>query len=151
MGMVWAFGAVGQTVLPVPVVGALVGGLVGQIAATAIAQGLQIAIAAAREAGVEEERIAALEAEACAAVTAAVVLGEAERALGEQRKAYVTATVGPLLEDALHAVALGSDDAVKRLTELTTSFAGKPLFCTVEEFNRWMAEPGALVLDPNAR
>lgn len=151
MGMVWAFGAVGQTVLPVPVVGALVGGLVGQIAATTIAQGLQMAIAAAREAGVGEERVAVLEAEACAAVTAAVVLGEAERALGEQRNAYVTATVGPLLEDALHAVALGSDDAMKRLTELTTSFAGKPLFCTVEEFDQWMAEPGSLVLNPNAR
>lgn len=150
-GMVWAFGAVGQTALPVPVVGALVGGLVGQISATVIAQGLQIAIATARKDGIEEERIAILEAEICAAVTAAVVLGEAERALGEQRNAYVTTTVGPLLEDALHAVALGSDDAVKQLSELTASFAGKPLFCTAEEFDEWMATPDALVLDPNTR
>jgi hypothetical protein len=150
-GMVWAFGAVGQTVLPVPVVGALLGGLVGQVSATVIARGLQIAVAAAREDGLEEERVALLEAEACAAVTAAAVLGEAERALGERHNAFVTATVGPLLEDALHAVAGGSDDSVKRLTELTASFAGKPLFCTVEEFDQWMRSPEALVLDPNAR
>jgi hypothetical protein len=149
-GMVWACGAVGQTVLPVPVIGALVGGLVGQLSATVIAQGLQVAIAALRENALGEHRSAILEAEARAAVTAAVLLGEAERALGEERNAYVTATVGPLLDDALHAVALGADDALKRLTELTTSFAGLPLFTTVDEFDQWMHDQGqVLTLNPN--
>jgi hypothetical protein len=41
-------------------------------------------------------------------------------------------------EDEFHAVATGSDDAVKRLTELTTSLAGKPLFYRVEESDRWI-------------
>jgi hypothetical protein len=141
---------VGQTVLPVPVIGALVGGLVGQLSATVIAQGLQVAIAALRENALGEHRSAILEAEARAAVTAAVLLGEAERALGEERNAYVTATVGPLLDDALHAVALGADDALKRLTELTTSFAGLPLFTTVDEFDQWMHDQGqVLTLNPN--
>lgn len=151
-GMVWACGAVGQTVLPVPVVGALVGGLVGQLSAIVIAQGLQAAVAAAHEDGLEEKLIAILEEETRAAVTVAFLMGEAEQELGERRNAYVTATVGPLLDDALHAVAFGSDDALERLAELTTAFAGLPLFKTIDEFDHWMCERGQLlVLNPNTR
>jgi phage tail tape-measure protein len=80
--LVWACGAVGQSVIPVPVVGALVGGFVGQHSATVIVQGLHQAVAAAREDGLEEARVALLEAEAAAAVETAVLLSEAERALG---------------------------------------------------------------------
>ena len=39
---------------------------------------------------------------------------------------------------------------VKRLTELTRTFGGQPLFCTVDEFDRWMADHDiVLVLNPN--
>jgi hypothetical protein len=86
-------------------------------------------------------------------VRSAALLGEAERALGEQRNPYVTPTVGPLLEDVLHAVAAaGTDEALKRLTELTRCFAGQPLFVTVEEFDGWMHDPlTSPALDPNSR
>lgn len=47
-----------------------------------------------------------------AAVVAASLLRDAERALGQERNAYVTTAVGPLLDDALRAVASDSGDAV---------------------------------------
>lgn len=149
-GLVWACGTVGQTVIPVPVVGALAGGLVGQWSATVIAEGFQAAVVAARRDALDEQRIAELEAEVREAVTAAALLAEAERDLGRQRNARVTVTVVLMLDDALVAVAEGSDDAIKRLTELARSCAGQPLFCTVEEFDLWMANPDTvLVLNPN--
>ncbi|WP_220187580.1 hypothetical protein, partial [Pseudonocardia pini] len=139
------------TVLPVPVVGALVGGLVGQLCATLIAQGLRTAVVRAREYGLPEEQIALLEAEACAAVETAVALADAEHALGEQHNAYVTSRVVPLVDDALHAVAQGSDGSLTLMIELTAGFAGQPLFRTVDEFDEWMNDPtSTLVLNPNA-
>ncbi|NIB31983.1 hypothetical protein HBB16_09895 [Pseudonocardia sp. MCCB 268] len=120
-------------------------GFVGQVSATFIAQGLQFAIAGARADGLDEARIATLEAEARTAVATAALMGEAERSLGKQRNAYVTATVTPLLDDALHAVAAASaDDVLVRLTEVAQSFAGQPLFVTVDEFDGWMHDSSDL-------
>jgi hypothetical protein len=150
--LVWVCGTVGQTVIPVPVVGALVGGVVGQQSATVLVQGLQKAVELAREDGIEEERIALLEAEAAAAVETAVLLSKAERSLAEERNAYVATTIAPLLDDALLAAVSGEDDVVRRLGELVQSFAGQPLFATVDEFDRWMSDSAStLTLDPNAR
>jgi hypothetical protein len=149
--LVWACATVGQSVIPVPVVGALVGGFVGQHSATVIVQGLNHAVAAAKQDGLEEERIALLEAEAAAAVETAVLLSEAERALGEEHNAYITATVAPLLDDALIAAAAGDEDVVKRLGQLAQSFVGQPVFGTVEEFDLWMSDPlTSLTLNPNS-
>lgn len=151
-GLVWACGTVGQTVIPLPVVGAMVGGLVGQWSATIIAQGLRDAAEAARADAVAEERIALLEAEILDAVAAAARLSDAESELGRHRGAYVTAIVLPLLDDALLAVADGSADAVKMLVELAGAFAGRPLFCTFEEFDARMRDDDlTLLLNPNTR
>jgi hypothetical protein len=150
--LVWACGTVVQSVIPVPVAGALVGGFVGQHSATVIVQGLHHAVAAAKKDGLEEERIALMEAEAAAAVETAVLLSEAERALGEKHNAYLTSTVAPLLDDTLIAAAAGDEDVVKRLGQLAQSFAGQPLFGTVEEFDLWMSNPlSSLTLNPNRR
>ncbi|WP_432492586.1 hypothetical protein [Kineococcus auxinigenes] len=146
-------GAVAQTVIPVPVVGALAGGLVAQAAATLITQGLRTALAAARTERLDDERMQVLDDEAATAVATALLLGQAECALGEQRNAYVTSTVSPLLDDALIAVtSAGPDEALKRLSEVTRCFSGRPLFVTVEEFDAWMADPlASLTMDPNWR
>jgi hypothetical protein len=149
-GLMWACGTIGQSVIPVPVVGAMVGGLVGQWSATVIAQGLRSATEAARADALDEQCIALLEAETLDAVAAAARLSGAETELGGERNAYVTATVVPLLDDALLAIAEGSGNAVELLADLATAFAGQPLFCTVDEFDAWMSDDDlALVLDPN--
>lgn len=146
----------GQTVIPVPVVGGLVGAVVGQAAATLISQGLRAATTAVRAefaAGqdVDEALLVALEDETASALATAILLGEAERALGEERNAYVSATVGPLLDDALIAVTSADpQEVLKRLAEVARCFNGQPLFVTVDEFDAWMADPmTSLTLDPN--
>jgi hypothetical protein len=146
----------GQTVIPVPVVGGLVGAVVGQTAATLISQGLRAATTAVRAelaAGedINAELLAVLEDETASALATAILLGEAERALGEERNAYVSATVGPLLDDALIAVtSAGPDEVLKRLAEVARCFNGQPLFVTVDEFDAWMADPmTSLTMNPN--
>lgn len=149
--LVGVCGAVGQTVIPVPVVGGLVGGLVGQTAATLIAQGLRTALATARAERLDEERVEALAGEVSDALAVAMLLAEAERALGDQRNAYVTATVGPLLEDALLAVTSTETlDGLERLVAVARCFSGQPLFVTLDEFDAWMADhTTSLDLNPN--
>jgi len=154
--LVGVCGALAQTAIPVPVVAGLVGGLVGQAAATLISQGLRAALSAARAdlaAGevVDEELLAVLADETACAIATAILLGEAERALGAERNAYVSATVSPLLDDALIAVTSASpEEALKRLAEVAHCFNGQPLFVTVEEFDAWMGDPTtSLMLNPN--
>ncbi|MGY1728358.1 hypothetical protein ACI79J_15420 [Geodermatophilus sp. SYSU D01062] len=151
VGLVWACGSAGQTVIPVPVVGALVGGLVGQFSATVIVQGAQFALAAAREDRLPEERIAVLEAESAAAVFTASALGDAVEALGAERNAFVTTTVLPQVAGALESLAVaGTDDALHQLAAVIWQFAGKPVFSTMAEFDAWMRDPlTTLTLDPN--
>ncbi len=151
-GLVWACGAAGQTVIPVPVVGGLVGGFVGQLAAAAIGNGLHRAVAAARADDLDDDRIAVLEAETRAAVSAGELLSRLERELGDVHGAYVTTAVSPLVDDALRAVTGSGDDGLDRLVALSTSFAGRPVFGTADEFDRWMSDPlTVLTLDPNRR
>ncbi|MCI2238008.1 hypothetical protein MO973_38120 [Paenibacillus sp. TRM 82003] len=138
----------------------LVGGLVAQTAATLTTQGLRAAIAAARTERpggdrLDEDRIEVLEDETSTALATALLLGQAERALGERRNAHVTATVSPLLDDALIALTdagpgVHPDEALKRLGEVARCFSGQPLFVTVDEFDAWMADPVAsLTMNPN--
>ncbi|WP_432563981.1 hypothetical protein [Kineococcus sp. SYSU DK003] len=172
--LVGACGALAHTAIPVPIVAGLVGGLVGQAAATLISQGLRAAVGTVRaeltasenrdgdsdvhdvQDGVKdglEERFAVLEDETASAIATAILLGEAERELGAERNAYVSATVGPLLDDALIAVTSAEpDEVLKRLAEVARCFNGQPLFVTVQEFDAWMADATtSLTLDPNWR
>ena len=170
--LVGVCGALVQTAIPVPVVAGLVGGLVGQMAATLISQGLRAALGTARaeltvgengngdRGGYDvvhndenelEERLAVLEDETASAIATAFLLSDVEQALGAERNAYVTATVGPLLDDALIAVT-GTEpqEVLKRLAEVARCFNGRPLFVTVEEFDAWMADRTAsLTFNPN--
>ncbi|WP_322763316.1 hypothetical protein [Frankia sp. Cr2] len=149
-GLVWACGAVGQTVIPIPVVGALVGGLVGQVAGTIIVQGLQCAIVAARADGVAESALRLLERELLTSAATAALLRDEAEALGGERNAYVAAIVLPQLTRAYTLAASDPARAVVELAEVTRAFGGQPIFTTMDEFDRWMADGDAvLTLDPN--
>jgi len=149
----WAFAAAGQTVLPVPVVGALAGAVVGQVAVGLMARGLALAVAEARAAGADEARVAALEAEVAEALAWSGLLAEQARALGEEHSAWAAAHVVPLLEASTLSVADGDwDGATAELAALTSVFGGQPLFRTQAEFDALMDDDAfTLVLDPNAK
>lgn len=147
----WAFAATGQTVLPVPVVGALAGAVVGQVAVGLMSRGLALAVAEARAAGAEEVRVAALEAEVAEAVAWSGLLAEQARGLGAEHSAWAAGHVVPLLEASTLSVADGDwDGALAELAALTAVFGGQPLFRTQAEFDALMDDDGfTLVLDPN--
>ncbi|MFF8380896.1 hypothetical protein ACF07V_32705 [Streptomyces sp. NPDC015661] len=146
-GLGWACGAVGQTVIPVPVVGALVGGLVGQAAGTLITQGLQAALVAVRGTGGPGAEL--LERELLTASLTSGLLASATAALGPAT--HASAVVLPGL-DAVRKDLAGTDPttALSDLATLTATEAGRPVFLTPEEFDAWMSDEDApLVLDPN--
>ncbi|MEQ3551339.1 hypothetical protein WIS52_12740 [Pseudonocardia nematodicida] len=141
-GMAWAGGAVGQTVLPVPALGALVGGFVGQLSATLIVQGLQLAIEALRSDDSDGVALELLEAEAGAALETALLLSATGAELSEQIDASVGTTVVPLVDHALWTGIV--DDPATGLAELVNlarQTDGMPLFVRVDEFDAWMADP----------
>ncbi|MBB4982040.1 hypothetical protein [Streptomyces nymphaeiformis] len=146
-GLGWACGAVAQTVIPVPVVGALVGGLVGQAAGALITQGLQASLVAIR--GTDEPGAHLLERELLTASLTSGLLASAAAALGPTTRA--SSVVLPGLESVRNRLA-GTDPttALSALATLTSTEAGRPVFLTPEEFDAWMAaEDAPLLLDPN--
>ncbi|MFG2875234.1 hypothetical protein ACGFYU_09535 [Streptomyces sp. NPDC048337] len=149
--LVWGCGVVGQTILPIPVVGALVGGVVGQAAAGLIVQGLQIALLAARADAAAEARIRLLEQEAATAVLMADALRRTTEQLGRERNAYVAHKVLPRFGRVQAALAGDQPtEALADLAALTREFGGQPLYGTQEEFDVWMLdETTSLTLNPN--
>ncbi len=149
--LVWAGGLAGQTVIPVPVLGALLGGIAGQAAAVLVAQGFQLALSATRGTHTDPDRLAVLEAEAITTIATAAALRALTHQLATDHNAAFTGNHLPQL--ASLTAALGSHQPsadVDDLTTLTTDFAANPSFCTVDEFDRWMADRTApLALDPN--
>ncbi|KPM50695.1 hypothetical protein ACG83_38565 [Frankia sp. R43] len=150
-GLVWAGGVVGQTILPVPVLGALVGGVVAQSIAAIVTQGLQLAIVAARAAGASPEVLAVLEAETVTTVATAALIGQATRDLSEDQHAQLTCAVLPDLAHVRTTLAsVDPSAAISELAALTCHHASQPLFTTIDEFDLWMADINIpLVLDPN--
>ncbi|MFB7782246.1 hypothetical protein ACFC1D_05975 [Streptomyces vinaceus] len=146
--LTWACGAVAQTVIPVPVVGALVGGLVAQAAGTVIIQGLQAAVVIAR--GTRSAGTDNLEHELLAISLTTGLMATATASLGPNT--HTRTTVLPALEP-VRAHLTGTDPAraLSSLAALTADHAGVPLHLTPEEFDTWMTGPDdfALVLDPN--
>lgn len=148
--IVYACSTAGQTLIPVPGLGAVAGGLAGQLAATLFINGVRMGIAALRAAGdAEEARIAALEAEVLVALEVESALQDALRAMAEEFGAAMRDFVLPML-DSVEASLLeeDADAAVARLTQLTLAFGGTPVFTGVAEFDALMAGDQPLVLRP---
>lgn len=149
--LTWACGAVAQTVVPVPVVGALLGGLVGQAAAALVVQGLQAALVAARADGAEDAATDLLERELRTASVTSGLLGSATGHLDDRRVTHAAAVILPRLSRVQEELATSDPaGALPALAELTGTVGGRPVFATQAEFDRWMAdEDTVLRLDPN--
>lgn len=148
--IVYAFSAAGQAVIPVPMLGAVAGGLAGQLVATLLIKGLRMGIAALREAGEAEARVATLEAEVLVALEVESALQKALRDLADEFGVAMRTFVLPLLA-AVEASLLEEDAcvAVTRLAELTVAFGGKPAFDSIEQFDALMEGDEPLVLRPS--
>ncbi|WP_328940709.1 hypothetical protein OG259_02830 [Streptomyces sp. NBC_00250] len=146
--LTWACGAVAQSVIPVPVVGALVGGLVGQAAGTVIVQGLQAAVVIAR--GTRSAGTHSLEHELLAASLTTGLLATASASLGPSTRTGIT-VLPELTPVRDHLTGTDPARALFSLAAVTAEHAGVPLHLTPEEFDAWMVDPEdvPLVLDPN--
>lgn len=133
--LTWGCAAMGQTLLPVPVLGALVGGLIGQVVAAVVVQGLQAAVVAGRAEGLDTE---VLNRELLTAALTGGLFGWAVADLGADE------VVCPRLAGIQDV--LGSPDPTGALASLAelTGLVGRQ-----DVFDRWMREEEPLVLDPN--
>jgi len=149
--LVYSFSTVGQILCPVPVLGGLVGGVAGQLAAATIVKGLRLAIAASRLAGVEEAALRQLEAEVLVALEVEAAMREAVGALAAEFETAMRDVVYPTLR-AIETSLDGDgdhDDVIGGLAAITRQFGGSPCFTTVGEFNDWMLSDTPLLLNPN--
>ncbi|MGY1763054.1 hypothetical protein ACI79G_15490 [Geodermatophilus sp. SYSU D00779] len=145
----WACAAIGQVVIPVPVVGALIGNVVGQFGASMLVQGIRLAVAA-------RDKAAAWDAEYEQLLRHTAELQEvAARELREGESALATYEVGfraqvlPRLHRLQSAVATGRpDEVLSDLAGITRSYLGTPLFASLAEFDALMSDQDfTLVLD----
>lgn len=141
-GAVYACAAIGQVVIPVPLVGALVGGTVGRYGAAMVVQGLRVALAGRAESRVWDEQYAQLlELTARTEATAQAQLAE----LSETAMHYDTAfaeRVLPALERLNANHGFRSPDAVLTdLADITRAYGGRPIFTTMHRFDAFMNDP----------
>lgn len=149
--LVWVGGLAGQTAIPVPVLGALLGGIAGQAAAVLLTQGLQLAISTTLGTRTDPERLTVLGAEAITTMATAATLQTLTHQLATDHHTALTGDVLPRL--AALTTTLGSHHpatSLDDLTALTTTTAARPSFTTIDEFDQWMTDhTTTLTLNPN--
>lgn len=138
---VWACAAVGQTLIPVPVVGAMVGGLVGQYGAAMMIQGIRLAVVArdtSAEWDAEYEQLLRRTAELEHAAREDIAR------VAEQSRLYDAAFAHrmlPALEDLSRTMGTGTpDEVLSALADVCVTYNGTPQFSTMEEFNELMSD-----------
>ena len=145
-GSVWACAAAGQTLIPIPVVGAMIGGVVGQYGATMISQGLQIAIAARdldRQWDAEYEKLVA-EVALVEAIAASELVEIRE--LAEKHHSAFSEFVLPSLSRIESLVGESNPNHVlEELARITGQFGASPVFSTVVEFEAFMLDANAVL------
>lgn len=145
----WACAAIGQAIIPIPVVGAVVGSMVGQFGATLLVQGIRLAVTARdRSAAWDEEYDQLLRQTAELQASAAADLREVEKALATYEVSLRTRVL-PRLVRLQGALAGECPDAVLLdLADISRLYLGTPLFASMAEFDELMAdEQFTLVLD----
>lgn len=151
IGCTYSCMVVGQALIPVPVVGALIGGTVGAVCAATIVQGMAMARAMADELHLAKEELARIEAE----VEAAVVVLNAEiewlQEFTRQQDIAFREVLLPNIQYMSMAITGGAfADALPAITEIIVAFGQRPVFTTMGEFERWMDDPDTrLVLRTN--
>lgn len=145
-GAIWSCAAVGQTLIPIPIVGAMVGGVVGQYGATMITQGLRVAIVGRdldRQWDAEYEKL--LAELALVEAIAASELGEI-RVLAQQHNTAFTEYLLPSLERLESSTGTGSpNEVLADLARITSQFGASPLFNTVADFDDFMRDDSAIL------
>lgn len=150
ISLVWAGAVVGQTLIPIPVVGAAIGATCASLSASIAAKGLGTITAMATEARAEEELLAALQVE----VAAAIVVIEEEQRILEEISAEYDLWFGQEVLPAFaqldhHLNGHAYLHALATTTDLILSFGGTPAFTTRDEFDRWMFDGTSLQLRTN--
>ncbi|MGX5692490.1 hypothetical protein ACWKWA_04835 [Dermacoccus abyssi] len=147
--VVWACSVAGQALIPVPVVGAVLGGVVGTIAVGATVQGLKLALLSrAADKRFDAEYSAMLDECERLTATAAAELKDLERLAAANDLAWTT-TVLPALEHVQATINTNRPDLVlDELATLTRTYGGTPLFASMQEFDDFMTDPlSVLTLD----
>ena len=145
----WACGALGQAAIPVPVVGAVVGRVVGQLSATLLVEGIRLAVTARDRSSDRDDaydRLLRQTAELQAA--AALELRDVASALADYEVGFRDHVL-PRLERLNASLASGEpDDVLADLAGISRAYLGTPLFASLAEFDELMGDDGfTLVLD----
>lgn len=147
ISVAWAGSLVGQVLIPIPIVGAVIGGTVGSLSCALAAQGIAAVSGEIRDAALAEEALAAVQVEVAAAM---IVMDEQLRmidALARDWDIAFSAVVLPRLDKLAQVVPEGDTvQALGAISELVVTYNGAPLFTTVEEFDAWMRTDETLVL-----
>lgn len=144
---VWVGSTIGRKLIPVPVLGAMVGGIAGQFAATVLIQGVRLAVVG-RDTSADhhpayDDVLAATEklVGACDAERA-----ELHRLAAEHRIAFTEHVLPTLDRLAGGSAAEDPDATLGELADLVAHYAGSPLFATLDEFNAFMADSQATLV-----
>jgi hypothetical protein len=136
----WAFGVAGQTVLPVPVLGGLVGAGVGYVASATIVEGLTVAHEAARDADAAEAELARLEAWIYDSIQRLEETRAAIEAQTELHQEHFEAVLNPAMDSLESRLAAGQLLAFDELDTLCRQLDSSLPFASFEEFEGFMAD-----------
>lgn len=132
--MTMSYAAAGQALIPIPIVGGLIGGMVGYTLTSSIYSGLMKQLEATKHAKEEQKRIEAECREAIKAMRA--YRQEIERITRDYMADYQS-TFDRAFVDINRALQLGDADGfIGGVNQITRKLGGKPQFETVEESNQ---------------
>ncbi|GGI03548.1 hypothetical protein [Egicoccus halophilus] len=137
----WAFGIIGQAVVPVPVVGALVGSTAGYLTSAIVLEGFKLARLAAADADAAEARLVSIEDEI---MTAIMRLEECrltvEATIATEVDVFET-TLLPTMDRLESALTDGhASDALDAMVNLNLELGAKLDWSTLPEFDEFMAD-----------
>lgn len=147
IAVAWAGCLVGQVIIPVPVVGAVIGGTVASLSCSLAAQGIAAVSSEINAAAEAEEVLAATRVEIAAAL---IVLDEELRLIDNLACDWdfaFSTRVMPSLNTLVEVVPEGeTSQALDSICQLITAYHGTPLFKSTAEFDVWMRNQDPLVL-----
>lgn len=135
----WAYGVVGQTLIPVPVLGGLVGATVGYLSATVVMEGLKLSYIAAREADAAEEELARLESWIYDAIQRLEENRLVVESVNEAHALRFRETLVPMMDELEDRLAF-TTDCLGQLDALCMEFNSSLPFATFEEFEEFMGD-----------
>jgi len=137
----WACGVVGQTVIPIPIVGALVGSTVGYAASAVVLEGFKLARVAAANAEDALARLAVLETEIMIAIKRLEECRLTLEATIAHEDALFQSEIVPSMDQLEEALTHGrTTDGMQALVALHLELGAKLDWSTLPEFDSFMAD-----------